>query len=1371
MSRLLFLPAVIASLMTFAEPSPIVSFLIPAGKPDEEECRALVKAVNDVGFDQIILYPSTGLEYEYLGEDFFRMVGSFVDETDRRGMKMWLYDEFNWPSGTARGRVPAENEACLYRELVASTNASGEMSWQVVVSRERNIDNYCLDTNNWEPASVRRFMELTHFQYEEHFRDKMGSVIRGIFTDEPGHSSGAGRLKMPEGLVLRLPLWSGMEEEYRLASGGRDFRADAEAAIRSEEPAGAEVFRLWTELRSRRYRRTYFDPIAAWCITNGIESTGHLLCEDFPPFCARVNGLPLNTLKGLTKPGIDLIRSGTGRNFEWITLAFVQSASMTNGKCGTAELFALGPCDLTFTIMRKLYWLCALHKVDTYFQSLYHHRAYRFDVKDGYAMYSSPTQPWFKEMPLLHETAKEAAHWASKPFVCDIAVVYPQRTLGAFSIGGRGPRPLLENLCRELTWNQFTYRLVEEDERTDLPVVLDWEGASLVERRTGTRFADAYAAVAWLEKRFAARPRVKDAAGRTCPGFVTRAYCDGSAVAVDATTGEVIVSKTGILRSTQSAKAFAPATFPAPTLSLSGSSKRRLWLNPSEKLTVTTPLDGVRFVLRHRPEDHALAVTLDGHPLVFSKPCGSVAYAYDPLYVESEPLTLTAGEHVLALSGGADDKLFLPVMWLVGDFLEKERGVLSPLERQLPFGSLSSVGLSSFAGTATYRTHASFAAGERLSVDSGGAVARVRFGGRDLGARGWAPFEWEIPADLCERDLPLEIDIVTSVRPIFGNEHAPGAKLAHRLWTPPTLEDPSSVGLRAWSVVPSLGTSASDNRTAIQCAVDAASARGGGVVTIPAGEWPCGSVRLKSHVELRLEAGAVLKGSCDPQDYNADDAFAGNFFCRLEQWGGAHLLYAVNAEDVAVTGEGTIDGNGPSFFGEADEDSRFPWYKYGLKRHPFDRTWYRPGIMVGFFRTKNVRLEGVTLKHPPSWTCHFRCCDGIDVRGVTIDADRAIANSDGFSVDCSRNARFSNCTVKTGDDGFAIRASCELHAETNVCENIYLENCEIWSCCYGVRFGVGTGTIRNVEIENCRIYEAAHGFGFTPAYKLAPTKDVDIVGVRVRGCTVRDACRPVDVWVMRGARATVADIAFEDCRFASLLPSCVCGAASVPVRNFAFRRCSRFAQFWMNFRNNREWLARNDKEMRALSGTFLTTNGFAAVTVENCTPRPAGTTGVLALTFAGRDFAHWREFGRTLGRHGAHATFYLDGPIDAAAEVAARTLVDEGHSVGLCRLDSVDADKEKCFFAYLPARTFAYRADGRTPESDQMLREKGFERILEPMSADAATLLSRIDSLAAKRETAVFEASSLTPAELEAVIVRAREAGLDLLGLNEIPLL
>ena len=186
-----------------------------------------------------------------------------------------------------------------------------------------------------------------------------------------------------------------------------------------------------------------------------------------------------------------------------------------------------------------------------------------------------------------------------------------------------------------------------------------------------------------------------------------------------------------------------------------------------------------------------------GHPLAFPSPSSSVDAAYDDLYRETEPMDLAAGEHVFELSGGKDGKLFLPVLWMIGEFAETEYGRLGPMPTSVSCGSLAELGLGSFAGVATYRAEATFAEGERLRIDSGGAVARVRLGGRDLGAKGWAPYEWEIPVDLIGRPLSLEIDIVTSIRPIFGSANSPDAKLDHALWVRPELADPSPVGLRA----------------------------------------------------------------------------------------------------------------------------------------------------------------------------------------------------------------------------------------------------------------------------------------------------------------------------------------------------------------------------------------------------------------------------------------------------------------------------------------------------------------------------------------------------------------------------------------------
>ena len=800
-------------------PSPIVPFVIPNGRPGEEEIREIVRTLHANGYGQFMPYPSTGLDYGYLGEDFFRMMGWFIDEARRLGLKVWLYDEFNWPSGSAHGRVPAENADCLYRELIAVTNAAGDVSWQTLVSREKNVDNDCLDTNNLEPESVTRFLELTHQAYARHFGRDMGTVIRGFFTDEPGHCSSAWRLRRPPNQALALPYWRSMEDDYAAATGGRAFRADCIEELKAGTLATGEALRTWTAIRSARYRQSYFDRIAAFCASNGLVSTGHIYEEHAPAECARVNGLPLRTLEGLTKPGIDLVFSNVGPGYEWLTLALGQSAAWHRGRPGSVELFALGPCDLTFAMMRRQYWLAALFGIDTYFQSLYHQRARRFETKDSYAMFTSPAQPWFGESRLLHDEARKASAWAKKPQVCALAVVYPQRTAGACALARR-PAPDLAGLCRTLSWNGFNYLLIEEDEKTGLPHVLDWQGTNLVDRATGARLAGAEAVLDWAERRLGRR--------RT-PGRIVRDYLDGSRVTVDVAACSVTVETKGGQSDTEPSAASSCREIGADAetgwrLKLDGPSRRRVWFwtsnvgpvvnrpwesgpkakaenrrrdqpDNSAKVTLETDLKGVRFVLRTVGKDR-LSVTLDGRPLDFSEEATSLVYAFNEICRETKPMDLAAGEHILVLSGGRDGKMFFPALWMVGDFVERAPNRLSPVPASVGLGSLAAAGLGSFAGTATYSTEATFARGERLVVDGGGAVVRVRYGGRDLGARGWEPFAWEIPPDLAGRRLPLEIDVITSVRPIFGSDKSPDACLNHSLWVESTLADPSPVGLR-----------------------------------------------------------------------------------------------------------------------------------------------------------------------------------------------------------------------------------------------------------------------------------------------------------------------------------------------------------------------------------------------------------------------------------------------------------------------------------------------------------------------------------------------------------------------------------------------
>ena len=524
-------------------------------------------------------------------------------------------------------------------------------------------------------------------------------------------------------------------------------------------------------------------------------------------------------------------------------------------------------------------------------------------------------------------------------------------------------------------------------------------------------------------------------------------------------------------------------------------------------------------------------------------------------------------------------------------------------------------------------------------------------------------------------------------------------------------------------VVEGLGASAAANRRLIQQAVDAAAAQGGGRIEIPEGVWPVGSVELKSGIELHLRNGAVLKGSDSQADYNVNDAFPGNFWNDGEEWSGGHLIYGHDVTDIALTGEGTVDGNGPAFFGECDEDSRWPFYKYGLKLHPTDRTWFRPGPMVAFFRARGVRIEGVSLVQTPCWTCHVRCCDGVTIRGVTIDADRTIANSDGFSIDCTRNVTVEKCVVRSGDDGFAIRASCRHHAATNFCENIVIRDCDIWSCCYAIRFGIGSGTIRNIDVSDTRIHEAAGaGLGFMTAW-IPAKRNCHIEDIRLRNCTVEECPSAVHA-VLSPNDAKIVGIRFEDCVFRTLLPMTLEGGDRMQM---SFVNCVRQPIEKLRVRHRRNWRERDIRNGRSV---FAEVGGDRSrIVIENCKPEPFGTTGILLLSFDDRNFADWEKAIPLFEKYGAHATFFVSGEFDPPAVRTAKRLMAAGHTIGLhgqhhanapeaiaekgaerFLADEVTTVRRQCGVSYIPVRTYAYPNCRHDAASDEFLL-KHFDRL------------------------------------------------------------
>ena len=268
---------------------------------------------------------------------------------------------------------------------------------------------------------------------------------------------------------------------------------------------------------------------------------------------------------------------------------------------------------------------------------------------------------------------------------------------------------------------------------------------------------------------------------------------------------------------------------------------------------------------------------------------------------------------------------------------------------------------------------------------------------------------------------------------------------------------------------------------AIQAAIDACTEAGGGMVLVAPGTYVTGTIFLKSRVNLHLSAGATLLGSTRREDYNPDDAFPENPFSVLEQATGAHLVIAYKAEQVAITGQGTIDGNGPAFFEPLPPDEVTTTYRNKSRNFPIGQ--WRPGQMVLFCRCTDVSVRDVTLINSSYWTLLLLGCTRARIRGLSITNHPQTANGDGIDIDCCRDVTVSDCIITSGDDSITLRGhSKRLGEHAQPCENVTVSNCVLSTPCNAVRVGVGDGEIRNCTFSNLVIRESRNGISFNSAY-------------------------------------------------------------------------------------------------------------------------------------------------------------------------------------------------------------------------------------------------------------------------------------------------
>lgn len=265
---------------------------------------------------------------------------------------------------------------------------------------------------------------------------------------------------------------------------------------------------------------------------------------------------------------------------------------------------------------------------------------------------------------------------------------------------------------------------------------------------------------------------------------------------------------------------------------------------------------------------------------------------------------------------------------------------------------------------------------------------------------------------------------------------------------------------------------AADGKTncasAIQAAVNAAHRAGGGVVLLPAGRYFSGSILLKSNVELRLETGAVLISSLREDDilpFPADPAEG-----PVDGWNGGFFLGARDAENITLSGQGIIDGQGGKVFRDAGADR-------GFHECPKQAATFRPRMIL-FENVRNLTVRDVTLRDAAFWTLHMAGCRHVRIHDIQIHNDDRGANNDGIDPDCCQDVVITGCLVHTGDDAVVLKSTAPMARRYGPCENVIISSCILHSRDSALKIGTEThGTIRNVILSDCVVKDCSRGVG------------------------------------------------------------------------------------------------------------------------------------------------------------------------------------------------------------------------------------------------------------------------------------------------------
>lgn len=279
-----------------------------------------------------------------------------------------------------------------------------------------------------------------------------------------------------------------------------------------------------------------------------------------------------------------------------------------------------------------------------------------------------------------------------------------------------------------------------------------------------------------------------------------------------------------------------------------------------------------------------------------------------------------------------------------------------------------------------------------------------------------------------------------------------------------------------------------DCSKAINQAIDSCSNAGGGKVIVPEGTYLTGPVFLKSNVNLHISEGATLLFTKDKSKYLP---VVHTRFEGMECMNYAPLIYAYKQENIAITGKGTVDGQGLAWWHWKGRWSGSVKYKLDslesqlkdvalltqmvadnvpLEERVFGEGHYLRSSFIQPYLCKNVLIQGIKIVEAPMWIVHPVLCENVTVKDLIIES--LGPNNDGCDPECCKNVLIDNCYFNTGDDCIAIKSGRNNDGRRIgiPSENLVIRNCKMVEGHGGVVMGSEiSGDVRYVFAEDCEM--------------------------------------------------------------------------------------------------------------------------------------------------------------------------------------------------------------------------------------------------------------------------------------------------------------